>query len=268
MMDALRSLPRNRPAAVLGHLPHIDLLQTAYGEALEKMGALAGWWGAHERGHNEWSGRHLAIFGGPYLKTEDQAAQYSAARVFALSAGMGPVAWPAWTGEMIGDVWVPEGTTEVRAGAPLPANSVIREWMLRRYVAAVVQAIGRVRGVWQTVEEPCEVWIFGGLPLFELWTHGIKIDHYQDDPSGWRTLEDHNKQQSLRARERLIEALEALESVGGAVGLRNINNYLHSTGRPGLSATTYPTLMKELGWEVRPGAAVRRAGAKRPVGSR
>lgn len=259
MRDAIGALPRDRLGALLGHKPHVQLLQKTHRAELEKMGVLTGWWGRAERGHNEWSGRHLAIFGGPYLGPQDQASQYSAARVFALSAG-GPVhEWPAWTGEMVGDLWIQEGATEVHAGAPLPANPKIRAWLLRHYVASVVQAIGRVRGVWQTAEKPCEIHLYGGLPLWELWEHGLEVGAYKEDPRGWRTSGDYHAQRALDARERLIAALEALEAVGGVVSFRNVNDYLHSVQQQGLGASTYRDLIRELGWAVQRRVAPRRS---------
>ena len=241
-MDALRSLPAGRKRALLTHKPLAELIKKTYADSLEKMEADVGWWGAHEKGHNEWTGRHLVIFGGNFLTTEEQAGKYESARIFALTCGASPEDWPAFSDEVTEGEWVCEGDHDVQSIARLPADQKIRGWLLRDYTAAMVQAVGRVRGVWMLEDDPCEIRIFGGLPIWGLGEYGLSINEYRLDPAGWRTLESHNRAQGEDARARFLVAVEGLEAVGAAVTFRGMNGFLRASGRAGLSAQTYARL--------------------------
>ena len=229
------------------HKPFAERLMTEYRHEIEKMGALVGWWGAHERGHNEWTGRHMVIFGGTFTSGAEQASRYESARVFALSAGAAEADWPAWDDEVTEGLWISEGTHEVQCLARLPSNPVIRRWLLADYCAAIVQAIGRARGVWMTSADPCEIHVYGGLPIVGLAEYGLSIDEYRDDPGGWRTVDSHNRAQSADSRSRILIAVEALQAVGGKITFRGVNGFLHAENLPGLSPRAYTRLVREMG---------------------
>ena len=246
-LDAIRDMPGDRRVAILTHRPLVQVLNQRRGDRLDDWQVERGHWGAHEKGHNHWSKRNLVIFGGPYLSTADQAKRYSAARVFALVAGASPDDWPAWDDETETKQWILEGAQEVQAIAPLPADPRVREWVLRDYVAKVVQAIGRVRGVWGSADDPFEVHIYGGLPLFGIWEHGLHVHEYREDPAGWKTLDGHNRAQAADAEARFQMAVEAIESVGGKVTYRSVVGYLHTHGLPAPAPETFRKLQAGAG---------------------
>ena len=145
---------------------------------------MLGYWGKHHRAHNAWSGKSLVIVGSFFPPLEAQRSMYQVSRIAALSAGANPENWPVWQDGMqnIADEWISEGDTEVRCHLPLPTDQRIREWLLSRITAETVQAIGRARGA--NAEKPVDIYIYGGVPLFGLWQHGLAVASasYEADP--------------------------------------------------------------------------------------
>ena len=172
--DAYRAvLAAHEGAAALVH-------KRAY-DALGLEGDDSGYWGAHHRAHNNWKGRNLLTIGGFYAPLDTWRAEYEKARIAALAAGCAPESWPVWPDDMpmVDGAWVPEGVHEVQSRMPLPADARIREWLLSRVTAETVQAIGRARGA--NAVDTLTVHIYGGLPLWGLWEHGLTVDAYDDD---------------------------------------------------------------------------------------
>ncbi|MHB8354429.1 MAG: hypothetical protein ACYDCF_08365, partial [Burkholderiales bacterium] len=97
-------------------------------------------------------------------------------------AGANPDRWPVWPDDMqsVQDQWISEGDIEVRCHLPLPDDRRIREWLLSRITAETVQAIGRARGA--NAEATIHIHIYGGVPLFGLWQHGLAVARYEADP--------------------------------------------------------------------------------------
>ncbi|MHB8388527.1 MAG: hypothetical protein ACYDBH_02970 [Acidobacteriaceae bacterium] len=236
-LSAVSALPGNRKAALLTHKPMAEAIIDRKESRMRNV--LIGWWGRDERGHNEWVGRNLVIFGCPYMRTEDQASRYESARVFALLSGADPADWPAWTSDVEPDTWINEGEVEVRSIPRLPTNPQIRTWLLTHNTASVVQAVGRVRGVWMPHDDPGEIHIYGGLPLSGLGEYGLSVEEYRDDPTGWRTRDSYNKSQSEDARTRFLIAAEGLAAVGDRLTFRGINGFLHAAGQRGLNPRAY-----------------------------
>ncbi|MBU2717948.1 hypothetical protein HF563_00755, partial [Acidithiobacillus ferridurans] len=143
---------------------------------------MLGHWGRHHRAHNGWSLKPLVIVGSFFPPMEAWRAEYQRSRIAALSAGANPENWPAWQDDMqtVSDEWVCEGDTDVQCRLPLPADTYIREWLLHRVTAETVQAIGRARGA--NSEAMINVHIYGGVPLYGLWQHGLSVASYQADP--------------------------------------------------------------------------------------
>ena len=141
-----------------------------------------GYWGKHHRAHNKWKDKPLVIVGSFFPPLETWRAMYQVSRIAALSAGADPQNWPAWPDDMelIKDEWICEGDYEVQCRLPLPSDPRIREWLLNRITAETVQAIGRARGA--NAENTIDVHIYGGVPLFGLWQHGLTVAEYADDP--------------------------------------------------------------------------------------
>ena len=197
--------------AIITHKPwREDIEQNEdYTKKLISYSAEIGHFGLEDRAHDRWSGRHLAIVGGPILSPSGWRTEYSTARLTAIRAGADPEKWPHWpTGEDASekDVWIDEGAGfDVLCRAPLPADQHIRSWVLSRYRETIVQAIGRTRAV-RHDGEPLVVEIWGGLPV-DLSDYGIDDVTYHDNPRAW-TVDGHNEKAKAEADKRFQKVLE------------------------------------------------------------
>ena len=211
-------LKENRaPRAIITHKPwREDIEQNEkLSEKLTKCHAEIGHFGLDDRAHDNWSGRHLAIVGGPILSPSGWRTEYSTARLTAIRAGADPEKWPHWpTGDDASEkkVWLDEGAGfDVLCHAPLPADQHIRSWVLARYRETVVQAIGRTRAV-RHEAEPLTVEIWGGLPV-DLSDFGIDDVTYHDNPRSW-TVDGHNEKSHLDADKRFKKVLDIVLQSG------------------------------------------------------
>ncbi len=145
----------------------VDLAEDTCAKFSNENSVHLGWFGRHERGHDDWNGMDLAIFGMPLISNEAASALYSAERAALLAAG---IDWPAWT-----DI----KSTENEA-VPLPADPTIREWMLDHYAQTMTQAVGRARAV--RSERKINVSLFGGIETPEmdsaLAKHGVVVSKW------------------------------------------------------------------------------------------
>ena len=142
-------------------------------------GCALGWFGAHDRGQDDWKFRHMLIFGQTLLglvaggDDDDgaggsMATEYRLARAAAVTAGDDAAAWPAEVGAL----------DEPAPGQiPLPRDPRVRGWLIDRYASDLVQAIGRARGARSPRTLRIELW--GGVVSAEidaaLAAHGIEI---------------------------------------------------------------------------------------------
>ena len=203
--------------AIITHKPwREDIEQNEkMAEQLADCSAKIGHFGLDDRAHDAWSGRHLAIVGGPILSPAGWRTEYSTARLTAIRASADPEKWPHWpTGEDASEreIWIDEGAGfEVLCRAPLPADHHIRVWVLSRYRETIVQAIGRTRAV-RHEGEPLSVEIWGGLPV-DLVDFGIDEVIYCDNPRGW-TVDGHNENQKMAADQRFKKVLDIILQSG------------------------------------------------------
>ena len=182
-----------QPAAILTHkatlkysVPHCqhpDAVIDAKADFEGKTGAGIGWFGAHDRGHNDWAGRHLALVGATLLSADAIAASYGVVRAALMQAG---VVWTAWDGQTGG-----EGAET--QGVPLPTNPQVRAWLLDTYAQSLAQGIGRNRAA-NHVGQPLVVQLWGGIDHPELdqalTRYGIEI-HERLPNTLHRTLNDY-----------------------------------------------------------------------------
>jgi hypothetical protein len=188
MIQAVRAIPEGRLGRAL--ITHLKFAQFLYDEhkkdpdnsRIKKLTGeriAIGHFGLDDKHHSRWKGKSIVVWGSQLMGTEDQEKQYSLARAAALAAGANIEDWPVWCMQTSQNVWVDEGCgTEVMAGAPLPRNLIIREWLLARNEEAIVQIIGRPRAAWE--DKKIHVWIFGGLPV-RLTRFGLRVDEYKED---------------------------------------------------------------------------------------
>jgi len=227
------------PRAIITHKPwREDIEQNEkMSEKLTECHAEIGHFGLDDRAHDEWSGRHLAIVGGPILSPAGWRTEYSTARLTAIRAGADVEMWPHWpTGDDASekDVWLDEGAGfDVKCHAPLPADQHIRAWVLARYRETIVQAIGRTRAVRHS-GEPLTVEIWGGLPV-DLSDFGIDEISYHDNPRSW-TVEGHNEKTKSEADKRFKKVLDIVLQSGRKPTQRLIQAEMRRLNMPAMSA--------------------------------
>nr|WP_201728646.1 hypothetical protein [Acidocella sp. C78] len=229
-------LKENRaPRAIITHKPwREDIEQNQkLSDKLTECHAEIGHFGLDDRAHDEWSGRHLAIVGGPILSPSGWRTEYSTARLTAIRAGADPEKWPHWpTGDDASEknVWIDEGAGfDVLCRAPLPADQNIRAWVLARYRETVVQAIGRTRAV-RHDGEPLNVEIWGGLPV-DLTDYGIDDVTYCDNPRSW-TVDGHNEKAKEAADKRFKRVLDIILHSGRKPTKRLIQSEMRRLNMP------------------------------------
>ncbi|THD09303.1 hypothetical protein B1806_11265 [Metallibacterium scheffleri] len=194
-----------------------------------QTGAAIGWWGRHERGHNDWCGRSVRIFGLPLLGlVADEAssdgaegsmvAEWALARAAAITAGCDAAEWPEAVGEF----------DAVKGRPPLPVDARVRAWLIDRYAGDLIQAIGRARAARTAHTVRIELW--GGIddPAIDqaLMRHGLEVE------SRWPN-EVHNTARgrpALGGAEAIAVAIAAVQVDGGRVSVRGVLAALHEAG--------------------------------------
>lgn len=234
-----------RPAALLTHkstlrysqdaCDHPGAAQNAAAGFEERTGVAIGWFGAHDRGHNRWSGRALALVGMPLLPPEAIASSYGTDRAALAQAG---IDWPAWSGAMTD----PADTTTSPQGVPLPSTSHVREWLLDRYAAGIAQGIGRNRAVNHHNGTPLLVQLWGGidhpdldkaLERFGITIHERSINFIHTSLQGYRARgTDMNK-----IDEAIVAAQAAAQETGKPVGKALVRRMLTRMNATAADAT-------------------------------
>ena len=179
-----------------------------------------GWFGGHDRGHNEYAGRHIAILGMPLISPDAVAAGYAQARAALLQVG---VEWPE------GDEANDDG--QASQGVPLPAQPMVRAWLLDDYAATLAQAIGRNRAVNHDHPDPLQVQIWGGVDTPEmdaaLKAYGVHIDERLPNPT-------HRSQSTYYARgasdAEISEAIDMVKAAGSKVSRQAVRSAMASLG--------------------------------------
>lgn len=177
----------DRPAAIITHKAYLKYSQTACladdaaetgAQAFEEeTGVPIGWFGKHDRGMNDWAGRHIALAGMPLLSKEAIAGAYACMRAAMLDCGL-PM--PAWDGVM-------DKEKADANGPPMPVMPDVRAWLIDEYAQSVTQAIGRNRAVNHPREcTPLQVQIWGGLQGKEmnaaLARYGVLVQEHLRNP--------------------------------------------------------------------------------------
>lgn len=111
---------------------------------------LAGWFGKHDRGHNDWKQRHIAMVGMPIQSPASLRDAWSERQALARLAKLD---LPDWT--MDGD-----GSSDAMSKL-LPADPVQRQWLCDIYAATTVQVIGRARALHS--DDTITIRLYGGI---------------------------------------------------------------------------------------------------------
>ena len=178
-----------------------------------------GWFGGHDRGHNEYQGHHIAIIGMPLISPDAVASGYAQARAALLQVG---VEWPE------GDEANDDG--KASQGVPLPAQAMVRAWLLDAYAATLAQAIGRNRSANHDHPDPLQVQLWGGLDTPEmaaaLQAYGVHIDERLPNPTHRSQGDYYSRGTDARALDVAIDMAKA----AGNVSKQSVRAALGSMG--------------------------------------
>lgn len=211
--DAVRAHGRDR-AAILTHM-HIAQVLRKYAESDPTLPAPEniGWYGRHDRGHNDWIGvTVLVIYGAPALSPSAAERMYEAERGLLAQVG---VTWPAWSGARAKDE---DGTERY-------ADPHIREWAADWSAARVAQGIGRLRAS-RRPDETLRVTFVGTLDIHG--RHGIQVRRTIRPP--WR---DHARRRADEQASQIARA--AFAAALGGDSVREVRAILHEHGFDGLA---------------------------------
>jgi len=124
---------------------------------------MLGHWGKDDRGHNRWKdAKALFGWGAPLEPPEEYEINYSIYRVVMKRHG---VELEPWDGSVIAgpqEIETNGGETGLTTHFPMPTVADARAFVLDQVNAQIAQAIGRLRGVRRTAENPADVLLFMG----------------------------------------------------------------------------------------------------------
>lgn len=220
-----------KPAAIVTHMAWLKnsmdhhLSDNAAKDAADlffnETGVKLGWFGAHDRGHNEWEGHNIAIVGLPFLASESIQSIYSGDRAALMTVG---VSWPAWDGNCSQPDWA-------NGIPPLPNQPEVLNWLLDRYAATLAQAIGRTRAV-NSNNRVITIQIYGGLQTSQmdaaLFVHGVVVDETMKDEIHVTLAAYRNRGTDMAA---INQVIERLQSAGKKLSRRGVRDALTLDGK-------------------------------------
>ena len=213
---------------VLTYMPHCEL-------AAKDEDPDWGYFGRDDIGQDRWNGRDMLIFGGPILSPLAQEIMYNADLMLLRLAG--DTDMPDWSQEIERNAKVVVGKKVIISKAPLPVDSVLRQWVLNGYARRMVQAIGRPRAVWAT--EPINIWIVGGLPLAGLAAYGLEVSEYREEKR------NKNDTKSKIALERVQGAVASLQSADQDPSYRAVNEWFEQHSMPEVRYNAWKKVMQQ-----------------------
>lgn len=233
LSEIRKAVGAGKKVAVLTHKAFAEKIESEVPE-----GVKVGWWGRHDRGHNDWLDRdHLIIWGVTRLSPDAAARYYQACRITALECGCDPSEWPEWNGSQEEKLYrIPGLRKGIRAtGYENPKiDQFFQEWTTAR----LVQGIGRLRAVRRT--EPLTVDVHSNFPFSE--SHGLEFHEIARTEN--RTMGEYQAGRRESAKER---GMIAAEIAGREAGRRKVNEVLIKLGLETIS----PNLWSEIGSGIR-----------------
>ncbi len=191
----------------------------------KKNGCAIGWFGQHDRGHDEWNGYHIAIVGAPLINNDAAIKNYFCDRAAMLTVG---VAWDIWDGEFLED--------DLDNCVPgLPSSSLAMNHLLESYAATWAQSAGRSRAVRSPT--PIAIEIFGGIQNAEmedaLLKMGLPIQH-RVSQCFHRTQRDYYNRGEEEAKfmvEATIKEMVMNFEAEDGISCRQLKNKLRTNGK-------------------------------------
>ncbi len=231
--DMLRTHERGACALIThkAYLDHTDPDRSAAEQAADFARefdgeAECGWFGAHDRGHNAWAGRHISILGMPLLNPQATAEAWRARQAIAALAGLQLDDWQ-----------------EPAEGEILPSDPAQRAWLCDFYAATVAQAAGRARAIHQSYE--VEVRLYGGIDTGDmdaaLERAGLPVIERKRNATHSSTA---GRRQGASDQD-IQQAAEGLRAAGGRVSVQTVCDHLRAHGAT-VDRTRATAVLREL----------------------
>ena len=218
-----------------------------------------GWYGLHDRAHDEWTNCNQHQWGDPALPDQDAAMMYTAHRALRIHAGLS--AMPHYR-----DEWIParQHRVEMNGNAvevPRRVHAIpeVRDFIQAHRDGVQLQAIGRGRA--GNSDVVLTIAKHGGTPNAAMDAHGIPAFPMPLDPS--LTDRDRKTQERQDAFTRIDLVMIELVRDGKDVTRENLNQRQRETGQPQTASGTYkqwiasPHVMPFAGYLARTGRGAR-----------
>lgn len=179
-----------------------------------------GWWGWHDKSHNEWSEWMPVMLDTPSLKREDFVLQYENYRAEMSEMG---IELPAYDNKWVKKQWVTTGEFSELSAGELPENPAIRDYFLSIITTHVVQAIGRARLIWNS--EIDRVYSYSGYPAL-LNNYGLQVKY---EKLGITRTEKTAENQAL-AVGKTMKACAELAQTGVQVSRQKVEEHMRAQG--------------------------------------
>ncbi|MDA8151608.1 MAG: PriCT-2 domain-containing protein [Acidithiobacillus sp.] len=192
-----------------------------------------GWWGWHDKAHDHWRDLDgLLLWGQPPVPEFVWAEKWEGHRALLIQLGLAlPDELPHWDNKWEKKLWIAVNADHQQLSkCRLPANQVVREWMLDCIAALRVQAIGRLRSANRTPDQGSAlVYVVGGAPVAGLGQHGLEIAEFERIVGGTTGEE----RRAARHAARLDDAASAAVAVAlknGSVTRDNVRGEMIENG--------------------------------------
>ena len=204
--------------------PNPRLAREAAGFTMEDV-TMLGHWHKDDRGHNLWEkAKALFCWGAPLLTPDEYLIRYSVHRVIMKRHG---VDLPEWDGSVTKGQAIETngGEHTVTTQFPLPTLPEARAFVLDSVNAQIAQAVGRLRGVRRTAENPAQVFLFmGDFPVAAVGhDHMIPTIEYLTDLDSYQAVSTTKEVMAIQAiadtpPDQRVVAEAIREAVNGIYG--------------------------------------------------
>ncbi len=192
-----------------------------------------GWWGWHDKAHDHWRELEgLLLWGQPPVPEFVWAEKWEGHRALLIQLGLAlPGELLHWDNKWEKKLWIAVNADHQQLSkCRLPANQMIREWMLDCIASLRVQAIGRLRSANRTMDQgDALVYVVGGAPVSGLGQHGLEIADFERIVGGTTGEE----RRAARHAARLDDAASAAVAVvlkNGSVTRGNVRAEMTNNG--------------------------------------
>lgn len=184
-----------------------------------------GWWGWHDKAHDHWRDLEgLLLWGQPPVPEWVWAERWEGHRALLIQLGIAlPEDLPHWNNKWEKKLWIAvNGDHHQLSKCRLPANQMVREWMLDCIAALRTQAVGRLRSANRIPEQgDALVYVVGGAPVAGLGQHGLAIVEFEHIVGG-TTGEERRAARHAARKDSAASAAVAVALKNGSVTRDNV----------------------------------------------